>query len=124
MRSLVVAIASFLFTLPAWAAWVVVDDSGPIAYYIDTATVTKQGPLTQVWELQVARRRSDDGALSRKSLLEFNCKAQTFRVRAMSGYTRPMAEGAVLFNIEQVTEWSMVRPNTAGAEVMKRSCAL
>jgi hypothetical protein len=80
----------------AMAEWVQYAETEQIVYYIDAATIRRDGNFRKVWLVQDLKQRQKYGAMSRRFLQEFDCKKERFRFLSISVHSGPMASGETL----------------------------
>jgi hypothetical protein len=85
---------------PAWAEWVAVSESNDLVAYIEPASIRKTGHFRKVWQVQDLKQRDEHGAMSRRLLIEYDCKDERFRVLATSTHSEPMAAGKTLVSAD------------------------
>ena len=119
-------ILTLLLTLaaaPAWAEWVKVSETDEVTFYIDPATIRKDGNLRRVWEIQDLKKRDKGGVMSRRGLFEYDCKDERDRVLSFSAHSDPMAGGKVLFSLNEPDKWDYIPPRTVSQTRMQFVCA-
>ncbi|KQT14342.1 surface-adhesin E family protein [Ramlibacter sp. Leaf400] len=116
------ALAVAASALPAQADdWVSYGQSENGSYYFDRATLRTDGDRKRVWRLFALKAPRGDGVQSGKALIEFNCKAETFRYLRTMYYSGPMGQGRYVGGAkEQSTE--PVGPGTMIGELARRVC--
>lgn len=112
-----------LVAAPAWAEWVQVVANDRTIFYIDPASIRKDGNLRKVWGIADLKQRDKDGTMSRRSRSEYDCKEERRRTLALSTHSEPMAGGLTLMSFEQASEWSAIPPDTVAETILKRVCA-
>ena len=81
----------------AWAEWVMYSkDEEDGTFYLDPATIRKDGNMRRVWELTDLRKRGRSGEMSRRMRMEYDCKQERNRFLGISGHSGSMAGGTVL----------------------------
>lgn len=119
-------ILTLLLTLaaaPAWADWVKVSETDEVTFYIDPATIRKDGNLRRVWEIQDLKKPDKEGVMSRRGLLEYDCKDERDRVLSFSAHSDPMAGGKLLFSLNEPGKWDYIPPETLRRTTMRIACA-
>lgn len=112
-----------LIASPAWAGWVELGraENGNV-FYIDPATIRKDGNRRKVWTITDLNTASSSGALSRKHRIEFDCKEERSRFLSISAHSKLMGAGDVLLIDNGVGEWQEVAPATVNEAFLKRVC--
>jgi hypothetical protein len=114
-----------LVTGLAWAERVeVASDVSGYTYYIDPATIRKDGNLRKVWEFHEREQPKQDGEMSRRVRNEYDCKNERRNLLFASTHSAPMAAGETLFRYDGSTqEWGQIPPETVAEEILKLVCA-
>jgi len=114
-----------LVAAPAWAEWVVVSESedGGLAFYIDPASIRKNGHFRKVWLITDLKQRGEGGEMSRRVLDEYDCKEERSRILSISGHSGPMAGGETLEMDDGAGKWYAIAPGSMAETVFKRVCA-
>lgn len=95
-------IASIIFlfagVLSAQAAVMspVTSDAQGNQYLLDTEGMTRKGYLVYVWQLQNLAKRNEQGALSVRTQVEFDCRFRQSRVMWVTLYPEADEGGAVI----------------------------
>lgn len=108
----------------AMAEWVEVIRStdGNSVYYIDPATIRKDGKFRRVWVIEDLKQRHRDGEMSRRVLQEFDCKDERIRVLSLSEHSESMAGGQVLISTSEPGKWTYGAPGTVGEIFLTLVC--
>jgi len=118
-------IAFLLVVAPAaWAGWEEIASRDGQALFIDHETIRKDGSLRRVWTMCSYAVANADGALSTKSLIEYDCAYRRYRVLTISTHEECMGEGKTL-HVEAAPDpwWRDVVPDTVAAKVLYQVCA-
>ena len=107
----------------AWAEWVKVANTDLIDYYIDPASIRKDGNLRIVWELQNLKQRHKDGELSRRGRNEYDCKQERIKTLSFSFHSEAMGSGTTLLSDSNEGEWDHIPPGSVSERVLKIVCA-
>ena len=108
----------------AWAEWVVYSkDEEDGTFYLDPATIRKDGNMRRVWRVQELKQRTADGEKSRRMRIEYDCKEERYRILSASVHSEPMAGGTVLTQEGEANDWTAIPPNTTGERVFNLVCA-
>ncbi|MEI6762043.1 MAG: surface-adhesin E family protein [Betaproteobacteria bacterium] len=111
-----------LVTNPSWAAWVKISETDDAVFYIDPATLRKDGHLRRIWNVQDLNK-PDDGARSYRTRYEFDCKNERTKVLSLSTHSAPMAGGETLISTNGSGMWQDIPPDTPGADLLKFVCS-
>jgi hypothetical protein len=115
MKKLIVV---FLFlAAPAWADWVLVYDMNEASFYIDPASVRKEGRRLKVTGLQDLKVRDVDGAASRRAQAEYDCANARYRLLSLTVYPEPMGRGKILWSMDANPDGWVPLPPGTGVEV-------
>ena len=115
--------ALILLASSAHADWAKMGETDEGGFYIDTASVLRDGHLRQVWELTDLKQRDEGGELSRRTRVQYDCKRGRTQVLSISAHWEPMAAGATLLSVAREGLWKEVPPETAYAAAFKLLCA-
>ena len=116
-------LALLVVTGSAWAEWVKIDWSDSTDFYIDPATIRKDGNLVRVWEIQNLKQRHKDGELSRRFRNEYDCKQERYLLLSISEHSGPMASGTTLRSDIGSGKWYDIPPNSIAETVLQTVCA-
>ena len=113
-----------LLASTAWAEWLKVAEHPGlgITYYIDPATVQKDGNFRQVLQLQDLKQRHKTGYLSGSTRLEFDCKDKRVKGLFFSVYADQMGKGKTLDSgpLNNLTD---IPPSSSAEIVLNIVCA-
>ncbi|MCM0043662.1 MAG: hypothetical protein NBV65_03425 [Burkholderiaceae bacterium] len=123
MKTWLLAIPLLAFGVPAGAAWTFVDGGEGYERYIDRETIDRSGHLVRVWEVDNNTVADASGVVSLRSRTEYDCQSRRYRIVHLSGHTRDMTEGDVVFSRAVNGEWRPVAPETLGEVSMEMACA-
>lgn len=116
-------IALTLLANAARADWVKMGEIGEGSLYMDPVTVVRDGPIHKVWELIDLDAREEEGALSRRLQVAYDCSKGRTKVLSISVHEDSMAGGRKLLSVEHEGHWKEVPPGTAYAAAFKKVCA-
>ena len=121
----VFAIIALLMTANiASADWVrYADNEDGDDFYLDPATIRREGHIRIVWEIQDFKRRDSLGELSRRGLREYDCKQQRLRSLSITFHSERMGKGKVLYSSNATSEWNYFPPGSASAIALRLLCA-
>lgn len=83
------------------------------SFYIDTASVLRDGHLRQVWELIDLKQRDEGGEMSRRLRVQYDCSLGRTQVLSISTHWEPMAAGGTLLSVVRAGLWKEVPRGTA-----------
>ena len=116
-------VALILLASSAQADWAKMGETDEGSFYIDTASVLRDGHVRQVWELTDLKQRDEGGEMSRRTRVQYDCKRGRTQVLSISTHWEPMAAGATLLSVAREGLWKEVPPETAYAAAFKLLCA-
>ena len=108
---------------PARAEWVKAGEAGIATYYIDSATIRKEGDFRKVLQMHDFEEIQKGGEMSRQGLMEYDCKAARYRLLEFTEYSEPMLGGKKLKSSDYQGRWAAVPPDTVNADILKSVCA-
>ncbi len=115
-----------LATAPAWAEWTKVGETAGSVHYLDAATISKDGNLRRVWEIQDLKAHLPTGEVSRRAMSEYDCTEQRFRTLSVTDFMGPMATGEILLtgrDPESFRNWHAIPQGTIAQLMLKFVCA-
>ncbi|OUV02632.1 MAG: hypothetical protein CBC42_07645 [Betaproteobacteria bacterium TMED82] len=121
-KLLSVLIIPFLLTSEALSGWEYISDGYLGSVYVDFETIERKGRMVTGWQLQNLKGRAKSGALSRRILLEVDCKEQKRRIIYLSTHSEPLGKGTVLYTNRVPTKWAYPIPKSLGSKVIKMMC--
>lgn len=123
MKTWCVALWLLTVGMPASAGWTFVDGSTDIERYLKADQIDRDGDRARVWEIDNHAVADASGVVSLRSQTEYDCGARRYRIVHLSGHTRPMTEGEVVFSNAVDGTWRPVAPQTLGEASMEIACA-
>ncbi len=111
-----------LVTAPAWAEWVEVSKDDDTTYYINVATISKNGNIRKVWVVNDLKE-ADQGVMSRRALIEHDCKDKRYRLLSISAHSGPMLGGKMLASSDKPGNWKTNPFVDAFAAMLEILCA-
>lgn len=120
LRAAVLACAGLAAAPVQAGEWVGYGRSENGSYYFDRSGIREEGDRKRVWRL-FALREPQAGVQSGKALIEFHCKAGTFRYLRTMYYSGPMGQGKYVGGArEQSSE--PIAPGTMIGELARKVC--
>jgi len=111
------------FAGPARAEWVAVYANAEASFYIDPASMRKEGALLKVAGLQDLKQRDVDRAMSRRAQAEYDCQRGRYRLVSLVVYAEPRARGKVLWSMDANPDgWTTVPPGTGVDAILELAC--
>jgi hypothetical protein len=131
MRILLAVLLAAVAT-SAQADWVKVTETGDTVYYVDPATLVRDGGLRKVEEIQDYAMPRAGGARSRRLTFEFDCSGERWRVLSVADHEEAMARGRILGSWQGQSEWNSIAPktgtnlppSTTGRTILRYVCSL
>ena len=110
---------------PAWAEWFKIGAAkdGSVTAYIESAKIRKNGNYRKSWEILEFKKRDEFGVISRRALMEYDCKEQQARILWISVHSEPMAGGDSLlkYNVPS-DEWRIIPPGSIAEATLEIVC--
>ncbi len=78
--------------------------------------------MVKILTLQDARLTDTDGAMSCRSLFEYDCSEGKTRIVSSSGYEKAMGKGRLINTDNELGDWLKVPPDTVGDSIRKVAC--
>ena len=124
-RGLVPCLLAALAAAPASAAWVKVYENEAAFFYVDPATIRKNGNHLRAWGMQDLRKKDADGVMSRRGLAEYDCKEARVRLLLNSAFAGPMATGKTLVSNNSPGEWHDIPADSTPGKLItnRRVCS-
>lgn len=88
----------------------------------DSATLTVNGDLRRIQEIQSYREPGPRGLLSMKIVKEYNCRAETTQIISYVMYTERMAQGSVIGQVNTPGPVDKLTSNPGGAGGWRHAC--
>ncbi len=105
---------------PAPEDWVKVSENDSFVFYVEPLPVERDGSVRRVWEMFDLKKThaGHEGEASIRSLNEYDCRSERYRILSASGHSGPMATGEVLWNRSEAGDWA-----EPGENLFNRVCA-
>lgn len=107
---------------PASAEWVKLRETDDAVFYIDPATIRKNGNFRRIWNLQDLKRRDPYGVMSRRMLYEYDCTNERSKVLSISSHYDRMGGGGTYASGSGPDEWDYIAPGTVLNTVLRIVC--
>ena len=121
----VLLFALLLVTSSAWALWINIGETDTAIFYVDPASILKDGNLRKVWVITELKERDPDGHISSRVRYEFDCKGEVYKYLALSTHSEPMAAGKIIApNRIGSSGWNEIPPGTFVASVQNIVCVM
>ncbi len=120
--SLVALPALLMVSHPAHAEWEFVASSDFYARFIDPETATRDGDIVSVWEVDDKAEPDRYGVRSLRANTHYDCAARAYRIAHLSGHSKALTGGEVIFSRPGRERWKPVAPGTLGAATLDRLC--
>ncbi len=129
IRSVLFAVLTMLSSSSAFADWTPTGfaDSNEFVVYNDPDRLRQNGRFANMWELYDYLSPAHDANgknpyLSAVRLTEFDCRAETSRIRSVTLYSGNMASGTVVANADGTGDWQELGPGTLGRHAWEIAC--
>ena len=131
MKKLLLGLMLVFISSNAMAEWTYIDDSksggsGDFSMYLDMSTLRKEANLIKIWQLNDYKNEQSfsdsEKFFSTRAQMEFNCKAEEVRVRAIIWSKGNMGHGEVTNTYNQISDWRVVPPSSINDEILKIVC--
>lgn len=123
MKRLNIALLALSFSASAAADWVMVGETEEGSFFIDPETIRSNGHFRKVWVITNMKKQIVDGARSYRVQWEYDCKGERSRVIYLSGHSRKLASGDILFTTTDPQKWEPTPPGTPDALILRIVCA-
>lgn len=90
--------------------------------YSDSSTLSSNGHLRRIVEIQSYREPGPRGLLSMKLLKEYNCRDETTQIISYTMYSEPMAKGSVIGTVRTPGSVDKLTKNPGGAGGWRYAC--
>ena len=108
----------------AWADWVKFDENEQMQFFYDPATIRKDGNIRRVWRLQNFKQLGDEGEMSRRFRIEYDCKNERDNILSFSGHSELMASGTTLYSHNDTGgKWRDIPPRSSAATILAIVCS-
>lgn len=122
MRKTILMILLAVVSIGAMAEWVKVSESDAAFFYIDLATIRRNGDFRRVWEMRDMKKIDKDGVMSVRALMEYDCNEERSRILSISEHSEPTLGGKVLLSSDDPSTWRYVAPGTVFESTLKVVC--
>jgi hypothetical protein len=109
----------------AAAGWTEVDSDASVTFYIEPASIRRDGNLVKMRELleyKSARVRDKARYLSSKTESEYDCKEERLRTLSLSLHSGSMAGGRTVYVTSDRGKWRPVPPGGGIEALWKIAC--
>ena len=109
---------------PARAEWTALGDSDSEVFYIDRATIRKNGYMRRVWALtDVMTKNPKSRFWSEAVYFEFNCNDNGYVVLQTTSYSERMGKGEVIYTSSIRGIKKFVVPSSIAEGIFRAVCA-
>ena len=115
MRFLLLGFLLLAGVATAWADWVKVGEvkksthffmSSTTDYFVDPATITRDGSVCRVWEIHNLSDKGPSGERSVLASVEYDCADKRMRTLSATGHSEPMASGQIIPLRNVLDDWT------------------
>jgi hypothetical protein len=125
MKRIAIACLLAISSAGVLAGWTKVSDrQDGSSWYIDAATMKKDGSKAEVWLLADEPRASANARSYRSTrfLVEFKCDEAAVQTTRMVYMSEPMGGGIASGRAAQPSPWQAVAPGTIFEDIMHKAC--
>lgn len=124
MRLITTMLALMLCSSGAWAEWVKVHENGAAEFYIDIASIRKDGNLRTAWSLYDTKVKQNDYSMSMKLKMEYDCRKEMARTLFISLHSDRMGNGFVRdeASTPYSNDWKYIAPLSTDDYYLKIVC--
>lgn len=119
----VLTLLLMLTCAPAWAKWVLIQQSSDKWLYIDPSTIRKAGQYRKVWALINFREQASTGVYSTRTHQQYDCKRGRYRILKRDSFSEWMAGGRIVASPGGPEEWASIAPGTVAQAIFRKVCA-
>lgn len=123
MKRLLFVLLALSLSAPVAAGWVKVGENDLGAFFIDPETIRSKGHFRKVWAITNMKKLVVEGAKSYRVQWEYDCKEERSRVLYLSGHSRRLATGELLFSSAGPQTWEPTPPDTPDALIREIVCS-
>jgi hypothetical protein len=123
MKRLIFALLALGVSASVTAEWVKVGENEFGAFFIDPDTIRSKGHFRQVWAITNMKKLVVERAKSYRVQWEYDCKEERSRVLYLSGHSRRLATGELLFSSAGPQTWEPTPPDTPDALIREIVCS-
>ena len=120
------ALGLLIIHVPAHARWENIGLYAAGIYYVDSASVVREGETRRLMSLLDYRslQSSNEGKkyLSIRSQLHIDCRTETVRTLHLALFAGPMASGALVESGGMLHEWMPILQDTPMRQIMHKVC--
>jgi hypothetical protein len=117
------ALLALSFSASVTAEWVKVGENEFGSFFIAPETIRSKGHFRQVWAITNMKKLVVEGAKSYRVQWEYDCIEERSRVLYLSGHSRQLASGEVLFSTTGPQTWEPTPPDTPDALIREIVCS-
>ena len=125
MKRLLLGLMLLVTAGAASAEWTRLSETDNYIYYVDLATIRRNGNLVKIWTLadfKAVRKNAGKSFLSEKSQSEYDCKEEKSRILAFTWFDGKMGSGKVVVSDSDPGKWSPIQPGSVGEALWKIAC--
>lgn len=113
----------FFLCFPVFADWkyIATEEDSNKEFFLDFESLRKDGNLRRIW--QIANfESSENGWLSIRSMMEFDCKNETVQGLARMAFSEKFAKGKVLFKSDDRGIKNYIPPDSIASIQLREVC--
>jgi hypothetical protein len=123
MKRLMFALLALSLSASVTAEWVKVGENEFGAFFIDPGTIRGKGHFRKVWAITNMKTLVVEGARSYRVQWEYDCNQERSRVLHLSGHSKRLATGELLFSTPGPQTWEPTPPDTPDALIREIVCS-
>ena len=100
------------------------DEDEHAVFYINLATIHKDGHLRRVWTLEELKQTTADGVTSTREFDEYDCNEKRGRTFLSREHSEPTVDGRAPRSVETPdAKWNHIPSYTPAEAILRRVCA-
>ena len=126
MKRLLLGLMLLVTAGAASAEWTRAGSNDDFIYYVDRATIRRNGNLVKMWilrDFKSAQKHDGTPYLSERGQNEYDCKEENYRILAFTFFAGKMGDGKVVYNTSKTSmKWSPIAPGSVAETLWKIAC--
>ena len=125
MKQLLLGLMLLVTSGAASAEWTQVNFNVQATYYVDIATIRRNGDFVTMWDLTDLKKADvfdGQSTLSGRSQYEYDCKDEKRRNIALTTFSGQMLGGTINVNNNDMGPWTPVPPGSVMKTLWKIAC--
>ncbi len=109
---------------PGESPWARLGETLAMTTLWDRSSVTREGFVIRVWEIQDMKAPDPEGVMSRRYRAEYDCKHRMHRIGRMESFAGPMLTGQRLFEVDEMGYWRQAPKGSVFAQALSLHCGM